>query len=177
MKYFKKIEGERLYLSPINPDDFELFTEWVNDPDVAKYVSQHRKVLSLNAEKDFLEVLSKDGYNFSIVLKENNQLIGSIGFPKFNLIDGTAEIGLLIGPKDQKGKGYGPEAMELLINYGFNTLNLMNIELGVYAFNDRGIKAYKKIGFKEYGRRTKAKFSDGQYHDLIMMEILNDKLK
>ena len=173
MKYFKKLEGEKVYLSPINPEDYELYTKWLNDDKgVSKYIDQDKKVIGITKEKEILESQAKSGYNFAIVLKESDQLIGNISLMKISFIDKIGEIGLFIGPKEEKGKGYGPEAIKLLLDYGFNALNLQNIELGVYSFNERAIKAYKKLGFKEYGRRTKSKYLNGEYYDLVLMEYL-----
>jgi RimJ/RimL family protein N-acetyltransferase len=175
MKYFKKIKSERLYLSPINLEDVNIYTKWLNDYEVTKYIGQDRIVTGIEKEKEVLENMSKKGYNFVIVLEENDELIGGISFQYVNNIDKTAEIGLFIGEEDKRGHGYGPEAIKALMNYGFKTLNLQNIELIVYEYNEIAIKAYKKIGFKEYGRRSKSKYYEGKFYDTIYMEYLSNK--
>ena len=63
----------------------------------------------------------------------------------------------------------------MLLNYGFNTLNLHNIYLGVYSFNEAAIKCYKKVGFKEAGRLRQAKYYNGKRYDDITMDILRDE--
>ncbi|MGV9141846.1 MAG: GNAT family N-acetyltransferase, partial [Promethearchaeota archaeon] len=73
--------------------------------------------------------------------------------------------------------GFGTEASKLLVDYGFNTLNLHRIELDVFEFNKRAIKAYKKVGFIEEGRKRKSHFENGAYHDRIMMSILREEWK
>jgi RimJ/RimL family protein N-acetyltransferase len=62
--------------------------------------------------------------------------------------------------------------MSLLIDFGFNYLNLNNIMLKVFAFNERAINCYKKAGFKEIGRRRQAYYLKGKYHDQIFMDII-----
>ena len=170
--YFKKIEGERIYLSPMNPEDYIITTKWYNDIDNSRFLNHERKIVGLTAEKNRFESDIKEGYYFAIILKETNKMIGEILFTSYSFIDQTAEIGLCIGEKEEKGKGYGPEAIKLLIDYGFNTLNLQNIGLGVFGNNERAIKAYEKLGFKEYRRKTKARYINGKFYDIIFMEYL-----
>ena len=64
--------------------------------------------------------------------------------------------------------------MEMLVEYGFNTLNMNRIELSVWEFNTRAYKAYQKVGFVEEGRRRQARYHDGKYYDEIIMALLKD---
>ena len=86
-----------------------------------------------------------------------------------------AEVGITIGEKEYQGKGYGTEAMEVLLEYGFKTVNLNRIQLRVYEFNSRAIKSYNKIGFVEEGRMRQGIFIKGKYHDIIFMSILQEE--
>ena len=90
-----------------------------------------------------------------------------------NLVSRKATLGIFIGDEENRSKGYGTEAMKLLVDYGFNILGLHNIDLNVFAFNKQAIRAYEKVGFKEYGRRHESYFLDGKFHDEISMEIIN----
>jgi RimJ/RimL family protein N-acetyltransferase len=82
---------------------------------------------------------------------------------------------MFIGDEKNRSKGYGTEAIRLGIKYGFEVLNLNNIELKVYDFNERALNTYKKAGFKEYGRRRQAYYLNGKYHDVICMDILREE--
>ena len=93
------------------------------------------------------------------------------------IISRTATLGIFIGEKEERSKGYGTEAIKLLLDFGFNYLNLHEIKLDVYEFNKRAIKCYEKIGFKEYGRRRKCKFINGKYYDSIEMDILAEEFR
>jgi len=172
MKYFRKIQGERLYLSPMNKDDVEIFTKWLNDKETTKYLPHYHQVITLAAEQEWLDKPVSNGQHYAMVTNDD-VLIGSIGLMEINHMNRTATLGLFIGDKEQRGKGYGTEAIRLLIEYGFNTLNLQNIMLTVQTDNEQGIACYKKVGFKEFGRRSKCNFRDGKYIDLIYMEILS----
>lgn len=172
MKYFKKISGEHIYLSPVNPEDTEQFTRWVNDPAVAKKLGMYHRNFSLPTEQKFLEQMAGDDYAFAIVLHEGDRLLGSISLMEVSFPAGSAVLGLFIGDAGQRGKGYGTEAIRILLAYAFDTLNLQNIMLTVNADNAQGIACYQKAGFKEFGRRRNAGYKDGVYFDVVYMEIL-----
>ena len=89
-----------------------------------------------------------------------------------DLINQTAELGIFIGEQDDRNKGYGKEAIKLILDYGFNTLNLNNIMLKVYSFNEKAIKTYKKVGFKTFGVRRECRYRDGLVYDTVYMDIL-----
>jgi RimJ/RimL family protein N-acetyltransferase len=178
MKYFKKIEGDRIYLSPLNLEDMELFTKWMNDSKVTDGSHATSKIVNFENEKDWLLNNLKSGnQTYGIILKENDSLIGSCGISNINHIDRTGTIGIMIGEEEQRNKGYGRETIKLIINYGFNILNLHNIDLSVFSFNKQAINCYKKVGFKEYGRRHECYYLNGTYYDEIFMEILETDYK
>ncbi|MCL2031505.1 MAG: GNAT family N-acetyltransferase [Oscillospiraceae bacterium] len=172
MRYFRKMEGERVYLSPIHTDDAEIYTRWLNDPAVADHLGLYRQLISLGNEKKILETLSNEGHHYAIILKENDELLGNISLMDIEHIYRRAAMGLFIGEAGRRGRGYGAEAIRLILDYGFHTLNLHNIMLTVHADNPRALACYQKIGFREIGRRREARIKDGQYIDLIFMDIL-----
>jgi len=80
-----------------------------------------------------------------------------------------------IGEEADRGRGYGAEAIRLILDYGFNTLNLHNIQLHLNGDNAQALACYKKVGFKEFGRRRESKFHSGRYVDQIYMDILDSE--
>ena len=174
MKYFEKIKGDRIYLSPIRIEDAELYVEWLNDKDISDNLAKHSKVTTLEGEKAWIQKHADD-YIFGIVLKEKNRLIGNVGLTEVDLIGRSATLGIFIGDKNEQNKGYGREAIKIILNYGFNTLNLNNIMLGVLSFNEKAIKTYKKVGFKTFGVRKSCVYKDGLFYDYIYMQILKDQ--
>lgn len=177
MKYFKKLVGERIYLSPRNVEDVEIFTKWMNDFHVTDYTGRSFQTLTLQEEKEYLEKSSNDKNVFAIIDIEKDKLIGSIGLHQVDHINRTATLGIFIGDEEYRSKGYGTEAIRLILDFGFNYLNLNNIELALMEFNERALKCYKKCGFKEIGRRRKSKFINGKYYDSILMDILAEEFK
>lgn len=174
MKYFKKIVGERIYLSPMNSEDYLKYVEWLNNYEIAKGVNHVCNIVSIEGEKAWLEKATTEKYNFAIVNKENDTLIGNISLMHIHEINRTAELGIFIGDENYLSRGYGSEAIKLLLDYAFRYVNLNNIMLKVFDYNKRAIKAYEKCGFKVYGVWKKSHYFNGEYSDEIFMNILKE---
>lgn len=173
MGFFRKIVGDRLYLSPFSSDDMEIYTkwaQWMNDRTVADQYGGHHMLVSVASAKKTLEELQ--GYRFAMVLLAGDVLIGHISLHDIDHLNRNAFLGIVIGEEQHRGKGYGAEAIRLVLDYGFQTLNLHNIMLSVHADNCAGIACYKKVGFREAGRRREWVFKDGNYIDKIYMDML-----
>jgi len=174
MKYFKKLVGERVYLSPIDPNDAEIYTKWLNDGEVTQHLASFdARILGVEKEREALVGMAANGYNFAIVRTEGDTLLGNVSLLNVDMLNRSATVGIFIGETENHSKGYGAEAIELLLDYSFNTLGLHSVELSVFADNARAIACYRKVGFRECGRRTEALFKRGRFVDLIKMEILD----
>jgi RimJ/RimL family protein N-acetyltransferase len=169
--YFKKLIGKKCYLSPMDINDAEKYTVWLNDLEITTNLSIFHSVINVEIEKEYLENLSKE-HNYSIIDMDTDELIGSCGFIGLDHLNQIAEIGLFIGNKNYWNKGYGTESMKLLLDYGFNALNLNNVMLRVYSFNERAIKMYKKLGFQVIGNRRESLKRGNKVYDEIYMDIL-----
>ncbi len=175
MKYFKKIIVERIYLSPMCIDDLELFVKWMNDSSVTDGLGDSGMQYNMLSEKEWVEDNLKNGkHQYSIILLENDELIGNIGIDDLDEKNKRCTLGLFIGEDKNRNKGYGTEALKLLIGYAFDVLNFNNVMLNVFSFNERAIAAYKKVGFKEFGRRRQAYYLKNKYHDVVYMDIIRE---
>ena len=181
MKYFKKLVGERIYLSPkgVSEEEIEKFTEWMNDFQVSDYIGRSGEITTLLGEKEWLENSAKnnDNKNFDIIDLNNDKLIGTIGLENFNRIARSAVLGIFIGDENYRGNGYGTEAIKLLLEYGFKYLNLHSIRLDLLDVNERAHKCYLKCGFKDTGKSREAIFLNGKYHDKLHMDILESEFE
>lgn len=171
MSYYKKLEGERIYLSPPDPEDAEIYTGWMNDFRVSEGLGNASHVISEAGEQIWLEEDASE-YQFSIIRMENDQLIGHCSIENVDFLRRRAGMGIYIGDEENRGKGYGQEAIRLLLTYAFEYLNLNNIMLGLWSFNTEAYECYKKAGFKEIGRRRECYYLKGVYYDEILMDIL-----
>ena len=174
MRYFKKIIGEKVYLSPMNSEDYLKYVEWLNNFEIAKGVDHVVNMVSIESEKAWLEKATSEKYNFAIVNKENDTLLGNISLMKIHEVNRTAELGIFIGDENYLSRGYGSEAIMLLLDYAFKYINLNNIMLKVFDYNKRAIRAYEKCGFKTFGVWKKSHYFDGEYSDEIFMNVLKD---
>jgi RimJ/RimL family protein N-acetyltransferase len=115
----------------------------------------------------------RDGESFAIVAEGN--FIGSCALFNFDNLAQTAELGIGIGNKLYWGKGYGREAIALLVDYGFRYRNLHKVHLRVHGLNERAQRAYKAVGFVEEGRLRAHVYSNGDYDDLVLMGVLRSE--
>ena len=106
---------------------------------------------------------------------EENKLIGNVSLEEIDRTNRSAVLGIFIGDKEYLNNGYGTEAIQLILEYGFKYMNLHSINLTVMEFNKRAQKCYIKCGFKETGRKRNCKFINGKYYDNIIMDILENE--
>jgi RimJ/RimL family protein N-acetyltransferase len=167
------LKGERLTLRAIERDDLPRYVAWLNDPEVTDHLLVHLP-FNLDDETDWYESQRKDStmQNFAIVVSAENLLIGSIGLMNINQWEQNAELGILIGDKTRWGQHYGREAIQLLLPFGFNTLNLHRIFLRVDAAHSAAIRCYTNCGFIEEGRLRDVVFRRGHFEDQLIMSIL-----
>lgn len=178
MKYFKKLVGEKIYLSSVNVEDAEKYVEWFADFYLSDYLSKSKDLMNIEVEREWLHETQKNrDYSFAIVDLKTDKLIGNCGIMNISQIDGAAEVGIFIGEDEYRNKGIGVEVLSLLLDYGFNYLNLHNITLRVLSFNERAMKCYKKVGFREFGRRRESNYINGKYYDEVHMDILRDEFQ
>lgn len=181
MGYIKKIIGERIYLSPkgTSEEEIQKFTEWMNDFQVTDYTGRSGEVMTFNREAEWLEKSALDDENriFNIVELNTNKLIGTIGLEHFNWINRSATLGIFIGDENFRNNGFGTEAINLLLEYGFKYLNLHSIKLTLISINERAHKCYLKCGFKDTGCSREQNFVNGKYFDKLYMDILESEFK
>lgn len=174
MAYYKKIIGKRIYLSPINLEDADIYCRWINDFSTSLPLGNAAMNIGLDQERAFLKDISS-GNHFAIIDKETDLLLGNVSLFEVNQIHRTATTGIFIGEPENRNKGYGREALRLMLDYAFNVLNINNVMLRVFAFNQRGLASYKAVGFKEIGVRRQAYFAGGKYFDEYLMDILAEE--
>jgi RimJ/RimL family protein N-acetyltransferase len=170
------IDGRRIYLRPLEQKDLEINYRLFNNPQLRRFLLLPFPITK-SGEKEFIGKMStlKDGVVLSVILKKRNRLIGNISLFSINHISRSASMGIAIADLSMASKGYGTEAMRLMVDYGFKTLNLHRIGITVHEFNIRAIKAYKKLGFVEEGRMRDVYFWDGRYYNDIQLSLLENE--
>ncbi|MFC2023928.1 GNAT family N-acetyltransferase [Chloroflexota bacterium] len=179
MGYYRKLVGEKCYLSPCTSQNAEQWTVWDNDLEVAIPLGDEAyTIYSLEKMREITrEVMIQQSHLFSIVDAATDTLIGRCLLFDIDAVNRKAMLGLVIGEKEYWNRGYGKEATRLLLDYGFNLLNLNNIMLGTFSFNVRALDCFRGAGFKEIGRRRQARIIAGRSYDLVLLDILAEEFK
>ncbi len=172
------LRGKKVLLRPVRRSDIQYFLKWFNDPDVIQYLNLYLPMTEM-AEEKYIEGLGTDRTKTMFVIEaidgELGKPIGSMGLDNINPRDHNATFGIAIGDKDYWSKGYGTEAARLLVNYGFEQLNLHRINSSAIAFNERSLRLHKRVGFKEEGRQREGIFKNGKFHDHVVFGILREE--
>ena len=170
--------GKRVYLRALEKEDLIYIRKWSNDPEIRKLIGEVVSMSQADADK-FLERVYSDNTRewFVIVVKENDRVIGETGLLRMFPAWRTADISIIIGEKGAWGKGYGTEAILLLLDYAFRCLNFHRVAIGVVGFNKRAISFWKKIGFKKEGVQRDGYYYNHKYFDFVMMSILEDEFR
>jgi RimJ/RimL family protein N-acetyltransferase len=167
------ITGELVALGPIRRDLIPTYQRWINDWEVVRTLGQAIRPMTLEAEEGWYNgAATGSSVIFQIYERATLRPIGTTCLDGIDHQHRSAMFGILIGEKDCWGKGYGTETARLMLDYGFNALGLHNIMLQVYAFNERGYRAYLRVGYREIGRRRQALVRAGVAHDVILMDCL-----
>jgi RimJ/RimL family protein N-acetyltransferase len=168
------IIGEKVALGPQRRDLLPLYQRWVNDFEVTRTLGFGLRPLTLESKESWYNRSTTSEQDATFVIYERATLrpIGSTGLHRIDHVSRTAEFGVMIAEKDCWGKGYGTETARLMLEYGFVALGLHNVMLRTYSYNERGLRAYQRAGFREFGRRRQAQRLCGQAHDVVYMDCL-----
>ncbi|HEU4439320.1 MAG TPA: GNAT family protein [Methylomirabilota bacterium] len=170
------IEGERVRLEPPRAEYFPSYERWFADMEVTRYLL-YRFPFTPKAEAEWLEEAGKDPHQviWAIVLRHNGKLIGNTAIEKIDWRNRRGETGIVIGEKDEWGKGYASEAMRLRTRYGFRELGLESLTTHVIIPNDGSRRGLERAGYRQCGVRRHYYFIDGRWHDAWMGEVLRDE--
>lgn len=176
--YHPFIVGKKIYLRGLEKNDLagNMF-QWANDPDVTYYMFTGAMPNTMELlEEEYAQLLkSETDVVLAVIDKEADIHIGNVGLYSINWISRSAEFRIIIGEKEYWSKGYGTEATKLIVEYGFERLNLNKLWLGVNAEHKGAIKAYENAGFVHEGILRQEIYRNGKYYDAVRMSILRDE--
>jgi RimJ/RimL family protein N-acetyltransferase len=168
------LRGEKVYLTTNTHDNDAYFADCFNDFDFATLTSFDLRMNTPETQRQRTESghNSKDQFHFAVHILDTDQLIGVCSLVRIDWKNRGAMLGISITEQNCWGKGYGSDASNVLLRWAFYELGLHRVDLGVFAYNPRAIRAYEKLGFVHEGREREALFRDGTYHDILIMSIL-----
>lgn len=168
------IEGEKIALGPLSRTMIPLIARWLGDFAVQRTFGGMPRAVTIEEATTIYDrwTVSKDAYWFAIYERSSGRPIGHTDLFEIDWRSRTCTFGILIGEADARGKGYGTETASLILDYAFTALGFHSVTLMTDAFNLAGQAAYKKAGFKEFGRRRQCSLRNGKLHDIVYMDCL-----
>ena len=170
------LSGNKVDLCPVCPEDIDILKKGYNDPDVRDAMFMYFP-LTEEGTKNKIEAMAKEekAINLMIVDKETQKVVGHTALVRPDWISRMMTFYIVLLDKSVWGKGLGTEATHLVVDYGFNMLNLNRIQLHVNAENEAAKAVYKKIGFKHEGTLRQAMYKNQKYYDFWLMSILAEE--
>lgn len=172
------IVGDGVALGPLRRDLLPVYQRWINDPATQRAYETLRPTTLEQVEAWYeRQQADESRARFTVYERVTGQPIGNTGLYEINLYDRTAEFGIMLGEPSARGKGYGTETTRLVLDYAFTVLRLHNVRLEALEFNEPALHAYRKAGFKEFGRRREVFWMDGRWWDEVYMDCLSTEFE
>ena len=170
----------RVFLRPFEAGDAELYRRWRADADPMSLAGWHERApLSLAQVEARIARLAdeqgKDLVTFLICLAADERPIGEVMLVDLDRVNGSAQLGIFIGEAGEWGKGYGTDAVNAIVDFGFAELRLERIWLNVWTENPRARRAYEKAGFVREGTLRHDRYEHGGYTSGDVMGLLRSE--
>jgi RimJ/RimL family protein N-acetyltransferase len=172
-------EGRLVRLGPLDHEkDPQVISRWTHDPLFHSVRTDFVRPLSVEAVRKQLDNIekqmeeTKNLFHFALRLRQDNRLVGLAKIYWIDFHNGTGEVDMGIGDIADRRRGYGSDALNLLLRFGFNDLNLHRIAAWISADNAAFLNMARKAGFIEEARRREASYHAGRYWDVLILGLL-----
>ncbi len=171
-----RLEGELVLLRPRVDEDLALFDRWHGNPDVRHWLHMSEMPeQTLEIERQRWQIARNDPTRLSFVIETLDGVpIGNIVLIGVDAMHRRAELGIAIGEKGDWGRGYGTDAIRVILRFAFEVLKLRRVELITDVDNERGIRAYEKCGFVREGVLRAKRLRYGEPLDMLIMAVLRE---
>ena len=174
-----KLVGKRVMLREYRQEDLPEIRKWVNEPESTQFLSTTfwppQTIVDTQEFLDRMLAGSHKGCYFVIAHREDESYIGQLDLFRLDWKLRCGELGIIIGAETDRGRGYGSEALELMLRYAFLTLGLERVELTVDMGNARAKQCYGKAGFVLEGVKRHAYYREGEFCNVGIMSMLRDE--
>ena len=176
------LKGDLVRLSGVDPEELgKAYALWNQDSEMMRLMDSHSA--KLRSAKDFAAYFEKESreesparHYFTIRALDGDRLLGDIGLNVLNNWGSRdAYVGIGLGDRADWGRGYGTDAMKILLRFAFTEVNLRRVTLTVFEYNPRAIRSYEKTGFHHEGRYRSLLLRDGKRWDMLFMGILHEE--
>lgn len=165
-------------LRELERKDLGCINQWRNDEELIKLLGAPYRFINLDVDMKWYEsylVNRGNAVRCAIIESGCDEILGLISLVSIDFINQSAEIHLMIGDKENQGRGIGTFAMNAMLNHAFYNMNLQRVELTVVESNKRAIHLYEKCGFKLEGQKRRARYKQGKFIDMLIYSILKDE--
>lgn len=168
------MDERRIFLKLLSERDVtEKYLSWVADEEVVQYLESRWACHTLDSVREYVKRMNESPNDFLFgIFNDELGHIGNIKIGNINQLHRFGDIGLLIGERSARGRGFGVEAIRQATSYAFEELNLNKLIAGMYACNVASYKAFLKAGYRQVGYYEKHWFCKGAYVDGFLMERL-----
>lgn len=172
--------GELVNLRAFTDDDIKPSVSFMNDMEIILNLDDDAPMpQSYETQKEWFEEMRKNKkkYNsfFWAIETKDGKFIGGCGVNRMDSKNRAAQVGIFIGDREYLGKGYGTDAMKVLMEFLFEEYNVNKVKLNVFDYNKRAIKSYEKCGFKTEAILRETVFRYGKYQDMRSIAILKEE--
>ncbi|WP_064092200.1 GNAT family N-acetyltransferase [Rossellomorea aquimaris] len=172
------LTGTRIYLSGFEDEDVPYIKKWNGNEGVQRLLDAlPPKPKSVEEIKKWIGEKENTAFRFAIRLKEDARIIGYVELDGILWTHRVGWVSIAIGEEEFWGNGYGKEALECLLSYAFQELNLYRLQLTVFSYNKRAIRLYESLGFKKEGSFRQFLQRDGARYDMDLFGLLVDEWK
>jgi RimJ/RimL family protein N-acetyltransferase len=169
----------KIYLTELDRANAETIRAWLNDPEVHEFLLVGHVPITREQEYAYYDAQARstDSYAFEIHAADDGRYLGNINLKDIHPIHRRAEMGLVIGSKEDWGKGYGGDAIVACLRFAFATLGLHSVKIRAHAGNQRAIDLYRRVGFVDVGRERETVFQKGRFGDYVVLDILDREFR
>jgi len=171
------LKGEHIYLRALEPEDLD-FVHTIENDEAIWELSCTQTPYSRFLIKQYLEYAHKDIYEVKqlrlVISNNKSEALGMIDIFDFDFKNKRAGIGILVKELNDRQKGYGSEALKLLIDYCFKHLDLHQLYCNISEDNKASIKLFTKQGFNKIGLKKDWNYSDGVYKNEFLFQLINN---
>ena len=170
------IAGEHVILRAFERDDAERCYRWMNDPNIVRTLKS-RYPIAFSTEVEWLDRAMMPGPNerhFAIERKDDRTHIGNASVHDIDWVSRNAWFGLFIGEPTAWNRGFGSDAIETLVRFAFEDMNLLKLRINVFDYNERAKHVLESRGFVQEGKLVRDFYREGQWHDIVILSVFRD---
>jgi len=166
-------------LRELRREDMVVINDWRNNSELIRYLGAPFRYINLDVDfawyDNYMRNRSTNIRCVIVEIDDDDRVLGIVSLTDINLINQSAEFHIMIGDKENRGKGIGYFATTEILKHAFNNMNLNRIELEVIKNNSCALKLYEKVGFKQEGIKRKSIYKNSEFKDMIIMAILKEE--